>query len=227
MAEEESSDIIIVERKGEFFRLTRCEFHELFGDYELSCVNELKDNYFLMGLFVLTIFSAVLWYFWKASYTLVDSNIAKAFWVLVLNLPLHEAGHILCLKIFYPKSKIKMGMKFTFIYPSFFVDTSYSYLLPRSKKVMVHLAGGFVNSLFLMAILCTAPKQIPYLYLLVSNILINFIPIVKGDGYYALASLRNKFHFKKTAKAAFLEDLVRGVIMFAVLDFLAMFYSGK
>ena len=60
VAEEESSDIIIVERKGEFFRLTRCEFHELFGDYELSCVNELKDNYFLMGLFVLTIFSAVL-----------------------------------------------------------------------------------------------------------------------------------------------------------------------
>ena len=70
-------------------------------------------------------------------------------------------------------------------------------------------------------------SAIPYLYLLVSNILINFIPIVKGDGYYALASLRNKFHFKKTAKAAFLEDLVRGVIMFAVLDFLAMFYSGK
>ena len=85
---------------------------------------------------------------------------------------------------------------------------------------MVLLAGGFVNSLFLMAILCTAPKQRPY-------ILINFSPIVKGDGYYALASLRNKFHFKKTAKAAFLEDLVRGVIMFAVLDFLAMFYSGK
>lgn len=223
MAEEEKSDIIIVERKGEFFKLTRSKFNELFDYYELSCVNEMKDNYFLMGLFVLTIFLAVVWYFRKESYTLVDRNLAKAFWVLLLNLPLHEAGHILCLKIFYPQSKVKMGMKFTFIYPSFFVDTSYSYLLPRSKKVMVHLAGGFVNSLFVMIIILTAPEQIPYLYLVVSNILINFIPIVKGDGYYALASLCNKFHLKKTAKAAYLEDLVRGVIMFAVLDFLAMF----
>ncbi|SES98267.1 hypothetical protein [[Clostridium] polysaccharolyticum] len=84
-----------------------------------------------------------------------------------------------------------------------------------------------MNSLFVLVILIAVPKQIPYLYLLVSNILINFVPIVKGDGYYALASLWNKFHLKKTQKAVFKEDLARGTIMFAVLEFLAMAFNGK
>ena len=205
-------------------QLTQKQFKELFGEYELSFVKELKENLFCMVLFIMVILTAVSWYFWKASYLLVDYNIAKAFLLLVLYIPLHEAGHILCLKAFYPECRIKMGMKFTFIYPSFYVDTSYSYLLPKSKKVSVHLAGGFMNSLFVIVIFVAIPEWIPYLYLIVSNILINFIPIVKGDGFYALASVCNRFYLKKSKRAALVEELVRGGIMFTVLEFMTMLF---
>lgn len=224
VASETGQDYVIVEKEGEFFRLTNKQFIEMFGQHELIYMREQKENIFCMVLFVMVITAAVMGYFGKTSYLLVDQNIAKAGLLLIINIPLHEAGHIMCLKFFYPESKIKMGMKFTFIYPSFYVDTSYSYLLSKSKKVSVHLAGNFMNSLFVIIILLAVPQLVPYLYLIVSNILINFIPIIKSDGYYALASACNWLNLKKTKKANLVEELVRGVIMFSILELLTILF---
>ena len=47
--------------------------------------------------------------------------------------------------------------------------------------------------------------------------LVNFIPIVKSDGYYAVVTLFNKTNIKKDKVATTLEDAIRGIIMFGVL----------
>lgn len=79
-----------------------------------------------------------------------------------------------------------------FIYPAFYVDTSYSYLLPKYKRIAVYLAGNFTNCLFVLGVMYLYPKLLPYCYLVISNLLINFIPIVKSDGYYAYITFRGK-----------------------------------
>lgn len=81
-----------------------------------------------------------------------------------------------------------------------------------------------MNSLFVIIILVMFPEKVSQLYLIVSNILINFIPIVKSDGYYALASACNQFHLKKTKREAMVEDLVRGGIMFVLLEIMTMLF---
>lgn len=135
VASEEGKEKVIVEKEDEFFQLTKKQFEELFADFELSYIKELKENYWCMAFFILIILIAITWYLRKTSYLLADNNIGNAMVLLAVNIPLHEAGHIVCLKLCYPECRIKMGMKLTFIYPSFYVDTSYSYLLPKSKKV--------------------------------------------------------------------------------------------
>ena len=47
----------------------------------------------------------------------------------------------------------KVGFKFVFIYPAFYVDTSYSYLLPKYKRIAVYLAGNFTNCLFVLGVM--------------------------------------------------------------------------
>ncbi len=79
----------------------------------------------------------------------------------------------------------------------------------------------FYHALFLLFhevfVLLFFPKQLPYCYLVISNVLVNFIPIVKSDGYYAVVTLFNKTNIKKDKVATTLEDAIRGIIMFGVL----------
>ena len=58
-------------------------------------------------------------------------------------------------------------------------------------------------------------------YLVVSTILINFIPIIKSDGYYAFKTLLNQYNYDKTKIKGYLEDTVRGILMFLFLNILA------
>lgn len=77
------------------------------------------------------------------------------------------------LKLVYPLTKFKVGFKLVFIYPAFYVDTSYSYLLPKYKRMSVYLAGNIMNCIFLLAIILFLPKYIGYCYIIVLNILVN------------------------------------------------------
>ena len=108
-----------------------------------------------------------------------------------------------------------------FIYPAFFVDTSYSYLLPKYKRIAIYLAGNFTNCLFVLAILFLYPQLLPYCYLVISNVLINFIPIVKSDGYYAYITFRGKTNKVLDKKKEVIDDFIRGLIMFGLLGILS------
>lgn len=113
--------------------------------------------------------------------------------------------------------RVKIGFKFMFIWPAFYVDTSYSYMVSKYKRIAIYLAGNFMNCIYVLLVLLFFPKQLPYCYLVISNVLVNFIPIVKSDGYYAVVTLFNKTNIKKDKVATTLEDAIRGIIMFGVL----------
>ena len=117
-----------------------------------------------------------------------------------------------------------MGFKVVFIYPAFYVDTSYSYMLPKYKRMVVYLAGNFMNCMFLVVVLIAFPQYLKYCYLVVSNILINFITIVKSDGYYAMVTLFNKFNNFKSIRREYIEDFIRGIIMFLVLSLISYIF---
>lgn len=186
----------------------------------LIVINKIKDNIFSFFLITFVIVFTLILFFNTGSYALVDNNIVIATLILVINVPFHELGHIVFLKIFYKEAKIKMGFKFIFIFPAFFVNTSYSYLLPKFKRISVYLAGSFINCLFVLIIYFFFPQYLQYCYVLITNILINFIPVIKTDGYYAFVTLLNKYNFSKNKTIDFIENFIRGFIMFLIISLL-------
>lgn len=211
----------IVKYKKDFYKLDKTQFIEIFGDGELKFQKEIKDSPIITLIMTVLIISTVVYYLFAEKYVIVDKNIIVANVVLFFNIFIHEFGHIAFLKFFLPGSKVNMGFKIFFIYPSFYVDTSNTYFIPKYKKIAVYLAGNFMNCLYLIICSIFIADMNKYNYLVVSTILINFIPIIKSDGYYAFKTLLNQYNYDKTKIKGYLEDTVRGILMFLFLNILA------
>ncbi len=213
----ENDEEYILEMDNSFYNIDQEVAKEIIKGSNIINEKHIKDNMFIMVSFVCIILFTLYNYFINASFVIVDNLFWVATLLLIVNIPLHELGHIILLKIFYPSSKFKIGFKLVFIYPAFYVDTSYTYLLPKYKKVAVYLAGNVINCLFILTIIFFFPKYINCCYIIISNILVNFIPIVKSDGYYAITALLNKITKVKSKKKQTIEDFIRGLIMFLLL----------
>ena len=98
------------------------------------------------------------------------------------------------------------------------------YISALLKNRTIYLAGNFMNCLFLLIIYFFLPALIPYCYLIISNIFINFIPIVKSDGYYAFETLINQFHPANSFLHTSIEDFVRGLLMFLFLEVISYIF---
>lgn len=200
-----------------YYKIELEKFKKIFKDNDFYLNKVVKDNVLLFNLIFAFIIFVLVYYFLKFEYRLIDANFIPATVVMLINIPIHEIGHIVALKFFYKKSKVKLGFKFIFIYPAFFVDTSDSYLLPKYSRISVYLAGNLMNCIFLLIVMCFFKQYLDICYILFSNILINFLPIVKSDGYYALMSFFDKTNYFKSKKEEFIEDFIRGIIMFVFL----------
>jgi len=211
----------ILEKENSFYRLNREDIELFTSESEIIEQKYIKENYIYSFTFIAIMLACFYLYFTNNIYTIVDDNFWIATLLLLINIPIHELGHVLFLKVFYPKARIKIGFKLAFIYPAFYVDTSYSYMLPKYKRIAVYLAGNVMNSIFIIIIILLVPNLLPYCYLIITNILINFIPIMKCDGYYALMTLFNKHIKAKGGKKEFIEDFIRGFIMFLFLSFIS------
>lgn len=221
IAQDEKTNSAIVAEKHDFYKLDQTTFNEIFDRNKLEYVVTKKDNPLYAVVMTGIICITMLFYFYNQEYVLVNSNFVQATLVLIINIVIHEAGHILFLKLFYKESKVKVGFKFIFVYPAFFVDTSYSYLLPKYKRIAIYMAGNFMNCIFLLTVIFAFPKLLPYCYLIVSNTLINFIPIIKSDGYYAFITLANKTNKSLTPKMEVMDDFIRGSAMFILMSLLS------
>ena len=124
IAQVSKRDFTIVEKNNNFFKLDNATFDSLFGKEKLEFVKNDKDNIlYMMGMIFMILLTLYL-YFRTTTYSIIDVNFLPATLVLIINIFIHELGHVLFLKKFYPKSRVKIGFKFMFIWPAFYVDTS-------------------------------------------------------------------------------------------------------
>lgn len=222
ISQDENTKNSIVAQGYNFYKVDKATFEELFEYDKMEYIRSISDNYCGTIIMVCTILYTMIMYFIIGDFTLINADIIPATLILLFNVFLHEMGHIIFLKLYCKESKIKVGFKFVFIYPAFYVDTSYSYLLPKYKRIAIYLAGNFMNCLFILIVSLGFSEILPYCYLVVSNLLINFIPIVKSDGYYAFITLLNRTNKKLDEKQEAIDDFVRGLVMFVVLSILSI-----
>lgn len=211
----------LVKYDDNFYKMNKEQYEDCFGQGELIFYKEIKDSPFACLFMIAIIILTIVHYLANERYVIVDNNIVWANLILLANIFIHEIGHVLMLKLFMPESTVKIGFKFIFIYPAFYVDTSNTYFLPKYKRIAVYLAGNFMNCLYLLICSWLIGDITEYNYLIVSTILINFLPIVKSDGYYAFMSWINKYNYNKTKAKNYIEDTIRGLVMFIVLYFLS------
>lgn len=224
IAEEESTNDCIMQRGFDFYKISKDVKNQFVDESQLLSVSEIKDNLGILLVVMMTILSTLIVYFSSGIYTLVDNQFVMATLFLLINIPVHEAGHIIFLKIFYKESKIRVGFKFIFIYPAFYVDTSFSYFCPKYKRMSIYLAGNFMNCIFVLAIYILCPQYLKYCYIIVSNILVNFIPIIKSDGYYTAMTFLDQYNAGNDRKKECLDDFIRGAVMFGVMSALSYLF---
>lgn len=113
--------------------------------------------------------------------------------VLILAGLFHEFGHASALR--YGGGEVRgMGVGFYLIYPAFYTDVTDSYRLGRWARVRTDLGGIYFHLIFavgLMAVFAATGKELLLFAVLLINleILYQFIPFVRLDGYWLLADL--------------------------------------
>jgi len=105
----------------------------------------------------------------------------------------HELGHAAALR--YGGGRARgMGVGFYLVFPAFYTDTTESYRLRRAARIRTDLGGFYFHLLFASGVIAAAAIS-GQSFLLVVALLINLdilrqsIPLVRLDGYWALADL--------------------------------------
>lgn len=222
VAIDESKDLYLIEKDSSFYKLDKTSFFSLIDKSNLKDEKIIRDNSVYLIIMISVIVFTLIFYFSQYNYVLIDKNFGYSLLFLVFNIFIHELGHILALKFFNPTSKVSAGFKFIFIYPAFYVNTSSSYMIPKFKRISIYLAGNFMNCIFVLTVMLFFPNKISYCYLIITNILINFIPIIKSDGYYAFITAFNKYNNDKGKLSTYKEDFIRGFIMFIFLNLISL-----
>ncbi len=105
----------------------------------------------------------------------------------------HEFGHASALR--YGGGKVRgMGVGIYLIYPVFYTDTTDSYRLDRGARVRTDLGGIYFHLIYALGVvglyLLTGQEFLLFVVLLLNlDIIRQFLPFVRLDGYWALADL--------------------------------------
>lgn len=168
IAQDSKRDFTIVEKNNNFFKLDNATFDSLFGKEKLEFVKNDKDNIlYMMGMIFMILLTLYL-YFRTTTYSIIDVNFLPATLVLIINIFIHELGHVLFLKKFYPKSRVKIGFKFMFkgVFVITFnaiwmlMETLCNYILLTycPQYAAVRQVGSFVSKIFFNAVILALKK---------------------------------------------------------------------
>jgi hypothetical protein len=116
--------------------------------------------------------------------------------LLILSIAIHESGHFLASKP-YLEPTVRLGT-LNDIIPAAITDTTGAWMLPRNRRLWIHLAGPFVQLLLIQIFLIGHYFFFPMSIVLdlliftgLSMIIYSFNPLVHGDGYWFLMDLYN------------------------------------
>ena len=111
---------------------------------------------------------------------------------MLFSVILYEGAHVVALRICGRKAD-KIGVKMNYlIFPAFYVRMNQILLLPASDKVLVHIAGIWVNLainllLFALNALWVHSSDLGHsLAFAVVTLSVNALPVLNSDGYRCL-----------------------------------------
>lgn len=114
---------------------------------------------------------------------------------LLLNIFIHELGHVKSLN-YMGKEHQKIGFKMNYyVFPAIYVEMNEIYLISKTEKIIVHLAGLIanyltINSIQVINVLFVGNKILDSSFIFFSYALIwNLVPILNSDGYKVLITL--------------------------------------
>lgn len=216
-------------RIGEnYYHVDRATFEELLSKDNIVAKESISDSIFpLMAMLAVIVLSIALSISVciqlklkgaDASSALVGAIappcVSRVLFVafLVANLGAHEAGHAIALKCLYRHATIRLGFKFTFVFPTFYITSSDGYMLPRFKRAAVHMAGNCANSAINAVLLLLCPRLGYWTWYIALLEISNLIPVMKSDGYNCIQSLLFKFAKKPDPTQEKKTNAIRGLI---------------
>lgn len=198
--------IVKDKEKNKFYEIPA----EKFDDENITWVIKRKNHssFVLIGyIFVLILFSVYNCVEYQAFFV-ADKNLSVSSFTQILIMymfffiPVHELGHLLMLK-HYGGTSEKVGFKFNYIFPSFYVRLNDTYTFDKIEKFYVHSAGIF-NSVILNAALYVLGNKIKSTVIVAVasytafNIFVNSLPLLNSDGYKILLLCFNINEKRKT-----------------------------
>lgn len=139
---------------------------------------------------------------------------------LLFNIFTHELGHIKALN-FMGRKHQKVGFKLNYyVFPAVYVEMNEIYLLSRTEKIVVHLAGLVVNYLTInlfqiVNIMFYSSKTIDSAFIFFSYALLwNLLPILNSDGYKVLITLFNIDELDNKKKNHIIVKTIQGLSIF-------------
>ncbi len=171
-------------------------------DEQLSCFKIYKERVSSKFFYLFLSFTAFMFILNYIHLIKLQNELSSVFygwkmWIIIviyfiLNIVLHELGHIYSLK-FFGKNFDKFGLKLNFyVFPAFYVQLNETYMLSRNEKIIVHLFGLFINyfvinTLEIINQFTISSESLTMAFMLFSSTLLwNLVPILNSDGYKIL-----------------------------------------
>ena len=212
---------------------------------ESNCKNfekiswDIKENYhsFLLlciywGVFiVLTLMNIYM----SVVASIIDKVLIEEFFLalmiyLFLFIIFHELGHLYMLHITGRKPN-KIGFKFNYIFPSFYVQINEILMLDKIQKLYIH-SGGLMTSLimnvgtYVMGCIFHINVLMAVSTYMSVTIVYNMIPLLNSDGYKILITLMNKAEKKGAKNNCLLISSIRVInILFTIAYTIAFFLN--
>jgi putative peptide zinc metalloprotease protein len=135
--------------------------------------------------------------------TITPNNLLIIYSFLLFNTFLHEMGHISACRRFGAKHG-SIGFGFYLFTPVFFADVSDAWKLHSSERIILDLAGVYMEILSgtIVMVLYFITKNHFLLNLevfILSHTLVNFNPFMRFDGYWAITDFLNIPNLRKVA----------------------------
>ncbi|OJG27711.1 hypothetical protein RU98_GL002414 [Enterococcus caccae] len=149
---------------------------------------------------------------------------------LLFNICTHEIGHIKALNYMGRKHQ-KIGFKLNYyVFPAVYVEMNEVYLLAKTEKIVVHLAGVITNYVIInlfqvLNLLFFSSKTIDSAFIFFSYALLwNLLPILNSDGYKVLITLFNIDELDNKRKNHMIVKTIQGLsILLAIWTVISWF----
>ena len=173
------------------------------GPRAIDPIASVLQYLFAPPVVVVALIVAVLAHYWTyrvhgLTGAFIDALYRPSSLLVIIGLALlaavfHEFGHAAALR--YGGGRARgMGVGIYLVFPAFYTDVTDSYRLGRWARVRTGLGGAYFHLLFALGLIGLA-YALGYDFLLIAVLLINveilrqFIPFVRLDGYWVLADL--------------------------------------